>query len=198
MRFSSLTLLAVAVTTGRADAQDDSCIEVPALRTLLHTAFPVWNVNDAGERIDGGGKWNPLYYTKKYDGQDPSLGGYPTDIDVGYPFYYAAPFFGQPGAGTPGSGLRGSRPAESHRDTGLCDRSEHSLETGGQERGDERLVALDGLRAQREELGIELGERSEVTRVAVELAGAHRRRISWDTKSTAWWSSPRPMDSSGR
>ena len=97
---SSRTFLLVAtLAVWSADAQ--YCIELPDIRTLLNTAFPVWNVNDAGERIEGGGKWNPLYYTKKYDGLDPSLGGYPTDIDVGYPFYYAAPFLGQPGAGTP-------------------------------------------------------------------------------------------------
>lgn len=29
------------------------------------------------------------------------LGGYPTPLDVGYPFEYPAPFFGQPGAGSP-------------------------------------------------------------------------------------------------
>ena len=39
--------------------------------------------------------------TKKFDGQAAALGGYPTPIDVGYPFEYPAPFFGQPGAGTP-------------------------------------------------------------------------------------------------
>lgn len=82
-----------------AGAQD--CVVLPEIRSLLERAFPVWNVDDAGQRIEGGGDWNPLYYTKKHDGLDPSLGGYPTDIDVGYPFYYPAPFFGQPGAGTP-------------------------------------------------------------------------------------------------
>ena len=32
---------------------------------------------------------------------DPALGGYPTDIDIQYAFYYAAPFLGQACAGTP-------------------------------------------------------------------------------------------------
>ena len=45
--------------------------------------------------------WAAVYLTKQFDGMDPALGGYPTPIDVGYPFEYPAPFFGQPGAGTP-------------------------------------------------------------------------------------------------
>ena len=47
-RMSSRTfLLVAALAVWSADAQD--CIELPDIRTLLNTAFPVWNVNEAGE-----------------------------------------------------------------------------------------------------------------------------------------------------
>ena len=59
------------------------------------------NVDANGNRIAGGGKWNPLYFTKRYDGLDPSKGGYPTDIDVRYAFFSGAAFRGQPGGGSP-------------------------------------------------------------------------------------------------
>jgi len=48
-----------------------------------------------------GGKWASHYVTKEFDGLEPSLGGYPTPLDVGYPWEYPAPFFGQPGGGSP-------------------------------------------------------------------------------------------------
>lgn len=59
------------------------------------------HVDASGKRITGGGKWNPLYFTKRYDGLEPSQGGYPSDRDVRYPFDFAAAFRGQPGAGSP-------------------------------------------------------------------------------------------------
>ena len=42
-----------------------------------------------------------LIQTKRWNGLDPDLGGYPTPIDTRYPFEYAADFQGQPGAGSP-------------------------------------------------------------------------------------------------
>lgn len=107
MHLATSALALVATTTLRTasaagtNGTEPECVDLPDLRTLLETAFPTWNVDENGERTEGGGKWAPSYYTKKYDGMDPALGGYPTDIDVGYPFYYPAPFLGQPGAGTP-------------------------------------------------------------------------------------------------
>jgi hypothetical protein len=62
------------------------------IKMLLDKAFPNTTV---------GGVWNPVYYTKKYNGMDPALGGYPTPIDTRYPFEYNAPWLGQPGAGCP-------------------------------------------------------------------------------------------------
>lgn len=101
-RMSILILFGLITITQAAGNSSNTCSStLPDLRTLLHAAFPVWNIDENGTRIEGGGQWNPLYYTKKYDGLDPKFGGYPTDFDVGYPFYYPAPFFGQPGAGTP-------------------------------------------------------------------------------------------------
>ena len=61
---------------------------LPDSLALVRRAFPL-------------GKWSAVYLTKQYDGMNPALGGYPTPLDVGYPFEYPAPFFGQPGAGTP-------------------------------------------------------------------------------------------------
>jgi len=75
---------------------------------LVETAFPTWCINDAEERIYGtemcadetsNGRWTPLYFTKEHGGKDPALGGYPTDIDTRYPFYYGSAFFGQACAG---------------------------------------------------------------------------------------------------
>jgi hypothetical protein len=70
---------------------------LPDISTLIRTAFPPWNIDANEKRISGGGKWNPLYLTKRWNGLDPAKGGYPTDTDTRYPFYFAAQFFGQPG-----------------------------------------------------------------------------------------------------
>jgi hypothetical protein len=84
--FILLTVIVLQCLARLAIGQN--CTELPDLPTLLELAFPTWNVGEtAGERVAGGGKWNPLYYTKRYDGLDPALGGYPTDIDVGCKFY---------------------------------------------------------------------------------------------------------------
>jgi len=66
--------------------------ELPDPRPMFRIAFPP---------DSHGGKWASHYVTKEFDGLDPSLGGYPTPLDVGYPFEYPAPFLGQPGGGTP-------------------------------------------------------------------------------------------------
>lgn len=69
-------------------------------RELVKDAFPTWCIDDDENRIDGcGGRWDPLYLTKQHGGEDPALGGYPTDIDTRYPFYFGSAFFGQACAG---------------------------------------------------------------------------------------------------
>lgn len=80
-----------------------------AWEEFVKEIFPTWCVDTNGERIDEGsatcadgsinGRWTPFYLTKWHGGEDPALGGYPTDIDTGYPFYYGSGFFGQSGAG---------------------------------------------------------------------------------------------------
>jgi len=80
-----------------------------AWEEFVKEIFPTWCVDANGERIDEGstlcadgspnGRWTPFYLTKWHGGEDPALGGYPTDIDTGYPFYYGSGFFGQSGAG---------------------------------------------------------------------------------------------------
>lgn len=70
----------------------DECMELPEIGELIKRAFP--------EDVDGG-IWNSNYLTKKWNGMDPALGGYPTPIDTRYPFEAVAPWLGQPGGGTP-------------------------------------------------------------------------------------------------
>ena len=81
--------------------------KVPEIGRLMNKAFPMWKVDDKGNRkktkpctVDSC-EWNPFYVTKRYDGLHPDFGGHPTDIDVGYPFFGASPFGGQPYSGTP-------------------------------------------------------------------------------------------------
>lgn len=75
---------------------------------FVEKAFPTWCIDDDEIRLtditicsDGttNGRWDPLYLTKWRGGEDPALGGYPTDIDTRYPFYYGSGFFGQACAG---------------------------------------------------------------------------------------------------
>jgi len=67
---------------------------------VLEAAFPTWCTDEDENRIEGcGGRWDPFYLTKEHGGEDPALGGYPTDIDTRYPFYYGSAFFGQACAG---------------------------------------------------------------------------------------------------
>uniref|UniRef100_A0A7S4UGS6 Uncharacterized protein n=1 Tax=Ditylum brightwellii TaxID=49249 RepID=A0A7S4UGS6_9STRA len=80
---------------------------LPGDGELMELAFPYWEVDDNGERVErkpcsvDSCEWNPFYLTKRYDGLHPDFGGHPTDIDVGYAFYYASPFAGQSGGGSP-------------------------------------------------------------------------------------------------
>ena len=84
---------------------------------IIEGAFPPWEVDGpcasltaVGETtfdvdppsVVGSqeGKFNPCYYTKRFAGFDPVLGGYPTPIDTKYPYEFAAPFLGQPGDGS--------------------------------------------------------------------------------------------------
>lgn len=75
---------------------------------FVESIFPTWCIDENGNRIEEGdtcsdgtqnGRWDPFYLTKWHGGEDPSLGGYPTDVDTRYPFYYASGFFGQACAG---------------------------------------------------------------------------------------------------
>jgi len=83
--------------------------DLPEIGSLINTAFPMWDVDSEGARIDNPPmpctietcKWNPFYVTKRYDGLHPKYGGHPTDIDVKYAFYGGSPFGGQPYQGTP-------------------------------------------------------------------------------------------------
>ena len=84
--------------------------ELPFIGDLIERAYPTWCINENEDRIydvdtceDGtpNGRWSPLYFTKQYSGADPALGGYPGNIDIVYPFEFAAPFLGQACAGTP-------------------------------------------------------------------------------------------------
>jgi hypothetical protein len=83
---------------------------------IIEGAFPPWKIDGdcaslkevGGEsdvpfpEVDGSqvGKFNPCYYTKRFAGLSPLLGGYPTPIDTHYPYEFAAPFFSQPGGGS--------------------------------------------------------------------------------------------------
>ena len=80
---------------------------LPEIGSLMDKAFPMWEVDSDGKRLEtkpcsaDSCEWNPFYVTKRYDGLHPDYGGHPTDIDVGYPFFGASPFGGQPYYGTP-------------------------------------------------------------------------------------------------
>lgn len=82
---------------------------------FVEAAFPTWCVDENDNRVqvingtcdvEGTnslgpveGRWDPFYLTKWHGGEAPELGGYPTDVDTRYPFYYASGFFGQACAG---------------------------------------------------------------------------------------------------
>jgi len=75
---------------------------------LVEATFPTWCIDGDENRLTTGatcddgtanGRYPPLYLTKWHGGDDPALGGYPTDVDTRYPFYFASGFFGQACAG---------------------------------------------------------------------------------------------------
>jgi len=81
-----------------------------AWAAFVEAAFPTWCIDEnetrqtEKETCDDGtinGRYDPLYLTKWHSGEDPSLGGYPTNLDTRYPFEFASGFFGQSGAGSP-------------------------------------------------------------------------------------------------
>lgn len=69
--------------------EGDDWVTISDIKMLLDTAFPNTTV---------GGPWAALYWTKKYNGMDIALGGYPTPLDTKFPFEAAGPPLGQPGA----------------------------------------------------------------------------------------------------
>lgn len=93
-----LALLVAAMSDAPAYAQ---VCELPDIIDIIGTAFPTYEVDANGIKIEGSsGRWTPLYYTKRWNGLDHPL-AYPSPIDTHYVFEYAAPFLGQPGAGSP-------------------------------------------------------------------------------------------------
>jgi len=123
MRFSSLcatTLIALSVVDsvlaqaplkkhkkGKKGKKAKSSNSSPEIGTLMDKAFPMWKVDENGNRQEiktctvESCEWNPFYVTKRYDGLHPDYGGHPTDTDVNYAFFGASPFGGQPYSGTP-------------------------------------------------------------------------------------------------
>jgi hypothetical protein len=115
-------ILATATLSPGAAAQELPALPIssddynePDWEAILLIAFPTWAIDgpcgsltslegevdvEAPAKLEGGGKWNPCYYTKRFAGLDPALGGYPTPIDTRYPYEFAAPFFAQPGDGS--------------------------------------------------------------------------------------------------
>jgi len=95
------------VRSGKKKTSKKLGMKIPEIGTLMDAAFPMWEVDSKGNRVEhkecipSSCEWNPYYLTKRYDGLHPDCGGHPTDIDVGYAFYYASPFGGQAGGGSP-------------------------------------------------------------------------------------------------
>ncbi|CAK0823472.1 unnamed protein product [Prorocentrum cordatum] len=79
---------------------------LPELNSFMDIAWPKWEVDDDCNRLEtkpcsaDSCEWNPCYVTAMYDGLHPDYGGHPTENDVKYYFYAAAPFDGQPYGGT--------------------------------------------------------------------------------------------------
>jgi len=101
MYFSKTLLLGLVAGIAPAASAQNCSVVLPEMADVMEIAFPTWKVNKNNKRVAGGGKWNPYYLTKRWNGLDPDLGGYPTPLDTRYPFEFAAAFKGQPGAGSP-------------------------------------------------------------------------------------------------
>jgi len=110
MHFPTLSLpLLLGLVVDMGSAQNQFGVLEP-IEDLIEKAYPTWCIDDDEKRITDvdtcsddtpNGRFSPLYFTKKYSGGDPALGGYPTNIDINYAFEFAAPFFGQACAGSP-------------------------------------------------------------------------------------------------
>lgn len=111
MKFASALMMLIGVISPERRATAADLPEVlPSISELIELAYPTWCIDANENRLydvdrcaDGSvnGKWNPIYLTKQYSGADPSLGGYPTPLDINYAFEYASPYLGQPCAGSP-------------------------------------------------------------------------------------------------
>mmetsp|Transcript_36634 Transcript_36634/g.74734 ORF Transcript_36634/g.74734 Transcript_36634/m.74734 type:complete len:351 (-) Transcript_36634:84-1136(-) len=99
--------LALQLSTAESKKGGKKGKKVPEIGSLMDRAFPMWEVDGDGRRVEykectvESCEWNPYYLTKRYDGLHPNLGGHPTDIDVRYAFYKPSAFMGQPGGGSP-------------------------------------------------------------------------------------------------
>mmetsp|Transcript_22398 Transcript_22398/g.40398 ORF Transcript_22398/g.40398 Transcript_22398/m.40398 type:complete len:414 (+) Transcript_22398:44-1285(+) len=100
-------IVASAIPSALAAGDDSTATTLPEIFSLIDIAFPMWEVDADGNRIEMSEctvtscKWNPFYVTKRYDGLHPDLGGHPSDNDVKYAFFASSPFAGQPYPGTP-------------------------------------------------------------------------------------------------
>lgn len=76
---------------------------------IIESAFPPWEIDGPCASLRAVGettfdvqphgvvgsqerKFNPCYYTKRFAGLDPTLGGYPTPFDTKYPYEFASGF----------------------------------------------------------------------------------------------------------
>jgi len=109
-KMAVITALAGMIATAYGGGEEPVASGLPYIGDLIETAFPTWCIDEDEQRVhvvesckDGSpnGRWNPIYLTKEFSGADPALGGYPSDIDIQYAFYYGAPFLGQACAGGP-------------------------------------------------------------------------------------------------
>ena len=98
--YSGLWLINAPSTAASVNACNAEA--VPDSRELFRRAFPP---------DTGGGKWATVYMTKQNDGMDAKLGGYPTPLDVGYPFEYPAVSKRGPPQGRPEYGAEQASPA---------------------------------------------------------------------------------------
>lgn len=77
--------------------------ELPEIGEIMEMAFPCAQDDEKMGKQDDDDevKWQCNYLSKRYNGMDPALGGYPSPLDTRYPFEGVAPWMGQPGAGMP-------------------------------------------------------------------------------------------------